>query len=64
MLQLQAYSVKLPTSDTPPSKTILNNPKYAQYFTDCIRALDGTHIDIHIGERDQPRYRNRKGHIS
>lgn len=64
MLQLQKHTVKLPTSDTPPSKSILNNPKRAQYFADCIGALDGTHIDIHLGRRDQPRYRNRKSSIS
>jgi hypothetical protein len=64
MLQLQNHAVKLPTPDTPPSTNISNNPKRAQYFGDCIRALDGTHIDIHLGERDQARYRNRKGYIS
>jgi hypothetical protein len=64
MLQLQAYTIKPSTSNTPPSKSISNNPKRAQYFADCIRALDSTYIDIHLGERDQPRYRNRKGHVS
>jgi hypothetical protein len=64
MLQLQSHTVKLPTSDTPLSTNISDNPKRSQYFSDCIGALDGTHIDINIGERDQARYRNRKGHIS
>jgi hypothetical protein len=64
MLHLQASTVKLPDSNTPLSESITKNPKCAIYFTDCIGALDGTHIDVHLGEGDQPKYRNRKGHVS
>ena len=56
--------MKLPDSNTPLSESITKNPKRAIYFTDCIGALDGTHIDVHLGEGDQPKYRNRKGHVS
>lgn len=61
---LQKHVVTLPTHDTPISPRILDNPKYATYFTDCIGALDGTHIDVHLPPQDQARYRNRKGHLS
>jgi hypothetical protein len=64
MLKLHQHTVKLPTSNTPPSLHITNNPKRAQYFTDCVGAIDGTHIDVHLPTNDQPRYRNRKGHLS
>jgi hypothetical protein len=64
MLRLHQHIVKLPTGETPPSSHITNNPKRAQYFTDCVGALDGTHIDVHVPPREQPRYRNRKGHLS
>jgi hypothetical protein len=64
MLQLYQYTVKLPTIETLPSDHITNNPKFAQYFTDCIGAIDGTHIDVHLPASEQPRYRNRKQHLS
>jgi hypothetical protein len=34
------------------------------YFQDCIGALDGTHIGVHVSLAEQPRYRNRKGTLS
>jgi hypothetical protein len=64
MIILHRYIVKLPTSDTPLSPRISGDTKYKRYFTDCIGALDGTHIDVHLPLVDQPRYRNRKGHLS
>jgi len=64
MLQLYQYTVKLPTIETLPSDRIAKNPKFAQYFTDCIGAIDGTHIDVFLPSSDQPRYRNRKHHLS
>ena len=30
----------------------------------CLGALDGTHINVLVGDADKPRYRNRKGQIS
>ncbi|GKD49313.1 ALP1-like protein isoform X1 [Tanacetum coccineum] len=35
-----------------------------KWFKGCLRALDGTHISVHVREEDKPRYRNRKGEIS
>lgn len=63
MLLLYKEVVKLPTSDTPPASRI-SNDKYKTYFADCLGALDGTHIDVHVSPADQPRYRNRKGHLT
>ena len=64
MLAVHKHVIKLPTSDTPLSSHIADDPKYSRYFTDCLGALDGTHIDVHVSSTDQPRYRNRKGHLS
>ncbi|KAM1056625.1 hypothetical protein COP2_030807 [Malus domestica] len=30
----------------------------------CLGALDGTHIDVHVPEIDKPRYRTRKGRVA
>ena len=57
-------SLLLPTTDTPPSSQIADNPKYSPYFDDCIGALDGTHIAAYISTIEQARYRNRKGTLS
>ena len=64
MLALHRHVVKLPTNNTPPSASITNNPKRAQYFTDCVGAIDGTHIDVYLPPSEHPKYRNRKGHLS
>ena len=61
---LQKQYVKLPTADTPLASRVADHPKYATYFTDCLGALDGTHIDVHVSPGDAARYRNRKGHLS
>jgi DDE superfamily endonuclease len=55
---------KLPSENTPTSTRITDNPKYAIYFNDCLGALDGTHVGIHVPIELQPRYRNRKGTLS
>ena len=56
--------VKLPNTTTPQSDRISDNPKYTPYFDDCLGALDGTHIGAHVLQKDQARYRNRKGELS
>jgi DDE superfamily endonuclease len=56
--------VKLPTETTPVAARITDDPKYWPYFTDCLGALDGTHIPVHVPIGDQSRFRNRKGGIS
>jgi hypothetical protein len=38
---------------------ITDNPKFNPYFKDCIGAIDGYHIAIHIPQAKQATYRNR-----
>jgi hypothetical protein len=64
LLILYSRVVHLPTSTTPPSSRITDNPKYTPYFDDCLGALDGTHILAHVPAIEQARYRNRKGTLS
>lgn len=64
ILILHKHIVKLPTPKTTLSPRIALESKYATFFTDCIGALDGTHIDVSLPLDEQPRYRNRKGHLS
>ena len=64
MLLIHKHVVKLPTLETPPSERITGDSKYKKYFIDCLGALDGTHIDVHLPPQDQIRYRNRKSHLS
>jgi hypothetical protein len=63
ILLLYDKVIKLPTTDTLLSSKVADNPKYKTFFTNCLRALDGTYINMHIGLKEQPRYRNRKGHL-
>ncbi|KAH9730551.1 DDE Tnp4 domain-containing protein [Citrus sinensis] len=45
---------------------ITNNstdPKW-KWFTNCLGALDGTYIKVHVSEADKPRYRTRKNEIA
>ena len=64
VLELHSEVIKLPSEDTPLSSRIADDDKYKTYFTHCLGALDGTHIDVQVPSLDQPRYRNRKGHLS
>ena len=64
MLELYKDVIHLPDIDTPLATRIADDDKYRPYFSDCLGALDGTHIDVHVTPVDQPRYRNRKGHLS
>jgi hypothetical protein len=64
MLLLYKEVINLPTADPPLVSRIAKNDKYKTYFSDCLSALNGTHIDVHVSPLDQPRYRNRKGHLT
>ena len=64
LLLLHKETVILPVTDTPVGSRITDDPKYGPYFSDCVGALDGTHIAMHIPAINQGRYRNRKGWIS
>jgi hypothetical protein len=48
ILILHKHIVKLPTPQTTLSPRIALESKYATFFTDCIGALDGTHIDVSL----------------
>jgi hypothetical protein len=61
---LYKSNCNLPSSTTPLSARIADNPKYAPYFNDCLGALDGTHVEMYIPIELQPRYQNRKGILS
>ena len=54
--------VTLPPDHTP--SIIRNNPKWFPYFSDCLGAIDGTHIAAFVPEDALPRYRDRKGQVS
>lgn len=47
LVTLHKERVKLPDLLMPVCAQIDNNPKFALYFEDCLRALDGTHINMH-----------------
>ena len=64
LLVLYKSNCKLPLENTPISTRISDNFKYTPYFDDCLGALDGTHIEMHIPIELQPWYRNRKGTLS
>ena len=55
--------VKLPDAAVVPPE-IQSNPKLFPFFKDCIGALDGTHIEVSVSEKDTARYRNRKSAVS
>src|SRR5438045_7427982 len=59
-----AHFTSLPNMDTPLATQILNDPKYYPYFDNCLGALDGTHISIHVPLEEQSQYCNQKGTLS
>ena len=52
ILHLYKEVIKLLTLDTLLSPTIANDPKYRPYFKDCLGALDGTYINVHVKLED------------
>jgi adenosyl cobinamide kinase/adenosyl cobinamide phosphate guanylyltransferase len=64
LLLLQDMVIKLLTIETPLGDQISKDTKYATYFADCIGALNGTYINIHVPVEDRPRYRDRNGLLS
>jgi hypothetical protein len=55
--------VQFPTSETPISSTIYNDPCY-RFFHDCIGAVDGTHIQVFSANEDHDTMHNQKGYLS
>jgi hypothetical protein len=64
LLILYRSNCNLPSGDALLATRISNSFKYSPYFDDCLGALDGTHVEMHIPTELQPRYRNRKGTLS
>lgn len=64
MLILHTKYVHQPKLLDPIPDTILQNRKYSPYFDNCIGALDGTHIAMHVPVEKRKSYRNRKGYLS
>ena len=60
-LYLHIKYVKLPSLPHRLATRISEDRKYTPYFDDCLGALDGTHIPMHILEHECRPYRNRKG---
>jgi hypothetical protein len=56
--------VKLPTRNTRPHESILNDEGLYPYFKDCIGAIDGTHIPAFIRTKKRVPFCNRKGFLS
>ncbi|KAB2612062.1 hypothetical protein D8674_036888 [Pyrus ussuriensis x Pyrus communis] len=59
ILQLQGILLKVPQ----PVPIDSTDPRW-RCFKNCLGALDGTHIDVHVPEIDKPRYRTRKGRVA
>lgn len=47
-----------------PDAVLETGRSYARFFRGCVGAIDGTHIPVKVKEKDQEKYRNRKGYTS
>lgn len=56
--------VCLPGPHEPISQRIAQNTKFAEYFPDCLGAMDGSHIYARVSPLEHTRYRNRKANIT
>ncbi|KAL5706052.1 hypothetical protein ACHQM5_024265 [Ranunculus cassubicifolius] len=63
VLRMYKDNVKPPTVDNSPNDSE-EYREWQHYFDDAIGAIDGTHFDVNVPLKDQPRYRNRKSTIS
>src|SRR5436305_1949590 len=54
--------IKLPTSNIPVA--ITSNAKFYPFFSNCIGALDGTHIHAKVPQAQAAAFRNHKGFLS
>ena len=59
LLLLYQRSVRLPTAHTSLSSRIADNSTFYPYFKDCIGAIDGCHVAVHVPQEQQAAYRNR-----
>ena len=57
--------IKLPTSSGPNvSIAITSNAKFYPFFSNCVSALDGTHIHAKVPQAQAAAFRNHKGFLS
>lgn len=56
--------VRLPGPNEPISERIAGNTKFAKYFSDCLGAMDGSHIYARVSPSEHTRYRDRKANIT
>ena len=56
--------VRLPGRSSPPSERIASNPKFADFFADCVGAIDGSHIYARVTPDQHVRFRDRHTNIS
>jgi hypothetical protein len=59
--------VRLPPDNSTFPVSVLNKKqkkKFLPFFEECLGALDGTHIPVHVPETRHAAYRNRKGDVS
>ena len=56
--------VRLPSTADQPAQYLSSNPKLWPYFSNCLGAIDGTHIACTPSSEDQANARNRKGFLS
>jgi hypothetical protein len=62
VLLVQAHYIQpLPSRASP---KIAANPKYRDFFSNCVGAMDGTHIPVTIQVIHQKAYRDRNGNIT
>ncbi|KAI9911524.1 hypothetical protein PsorP6_009896 [Peronosclerospora sorghi] len=64
LVELHTAVVTMPTAYDPVSADIARSRKFFPYFRDCVGALDGTHIPIHVPTHRQAAFRNRKSFLS
>ena len=64
LLILHTKYVQLPVAPYQVGNRIAGDAKYSPYFGDCLGALDGTHIAMHVPYVDRTPYRSRKGFLS
>ena len=56
--------VHLPGPHEPISQHITQNAKFAEYFVDCLGAMDSSHIYARVSPSEHTRYRNCKANIT
>lgn len=54
----------MPHTTVAPSTSRLSGNKFNAFGTNCVGAIDGTHIPVCASAEDRARYRNRKGYLS